>query len=422
VVVADADDQVATLALIGGADIRLAGRNDGIAAVRERLREAASVEYRDPFNGDSITFEAAAELCGSWRNLVDSNRKIGMAIGFAFWKRRTVAPLLWGGEGDVRFSSRFAGPVAGESAAVWRSKADVAALDELDRNGTRIIEVEDGFIRSSGLGADCVPPLSIVVDPLGIYFDPSRPSKLERLLQEEDFSAELVERARRLRELIVELGVTKYDSGEIVLSRGDQRRRQLLAVGQVDDDRAVTSGGGPRTNLDLLRKIRTENPDAYVLYKPHPDVEAGHRPGAIREEIALEFANEIVRDAPISSLFSSADEIHVNTSLAGFEGLLRGKPVTTYGVPFYAGWGLTRDLGPVPARRTARRSLDELTAAALIQYARYLDPVTRLPCPPEILVRRLGQDQANRGQSGIVRLRKLQGRWNRAVSALRRSQ
>ena len=78
------------------------------------------------------------------------------------------------------------------------------------------------------------------------------------------------------------------------------------------------------------------------------------------------------------------DEVHVNTSLAGFEALLRGKAVTTYGVPFYAGWGLTRDLGPVPARRTAKRSIDELVAAALLIYPRYLDPVTGLPCPAEV--------------------------------------
>ena len=36
------------------------------------------------------------------------------------------------------------------------------------------------------------------------------------------------------------------------------------------------------------------------------------------------------------------------TSLMGFEALLRGIPVTTLGTPFYAGWGLTTDLGPIP--------------------------------------------------------------------------
>ena len=83
------------------------------------------------------------------------------------------------------------------------------------------------------------------------------------------------------------------------------------------------------------------------------------------------------------------DEVHVNTSLAGFEALMRHTDVTTYGVPFYAGWGLTRDLGSVPARRTRQRSLDELVAATLLIYPRYLDPMSGLPCPAEVVVDRL---------------------------------
>jgi capsular polysaccharide export protein len=100
----------------------------------------------------------------------------------------------------------------------------------------------------------------------------------------------------------------------------------------------------------------------------------------------------------------------VNSSLAGFEALLRFKPVTTHGVPFYAGWGLTRDLGSIPARRTTKRSLDELVAAVLLLYPRYLDPVTGLPCPPEILVRRIAEGGMRKQSGAVVQLRRLQGR------------
>jgi capsular polysaccharide export protein len=74
--------------------------------------------------------------------------------------------------------------------------------------------------------------------------------------------------------------------------------------------------------------------------------------------------------------------------LSGFEALLRGRRVVTHGRPFYAGWGLTEDRDP-PPRRGRRLSLDELVAAALILYPRYRDPVTGLPCPPEVLLERL---------------------------------
>ena len=77
------------------------------------------------------------------------------------------------------------------------------------------------------------------------------------------------------------------------------------------------------------------------------------------------------------------------TSLLGFEALLRGRRVTTTGAPFYAGWGLTRDLGDVPPRRTARPFVEGLVHATLIDYPRYYDPVTGTACPPELVIDRL---------------------------------
>ena len=282
-----------------------------------------------------------------------------------------------------------------------------------------MIEVEDGFIRSTGLGADCVPPLSIIVDRRGVYFDPSRPSDLERLLQDGDFTPEVRDRARRLRELIVKTGISKYGAGAASLERRQDGKRYLLVPGQVEDDRSVISGGGAvRTNLELLRRVREANPDAHIIYKPHPDVEAGHRTGLIADDICLGLADEIVRSAPISSLIDLVDEVHVNTSLAGFEALLRDTKVTTYGVPFFAGWGLTRDRGAIPPRRTARRTLDDVVAATLLLYPRYLDPVTGLPCPPEILIKRLSEGGVGRADGPVVWLRRLQGRANRALTKI----
>jgi capsular polysaccharide export protein len=167
----------------------------------------------------------------------------------------------------------------------------------------------------------------------------------------------------------------------------------------------------------LLKKVRAQAPDAYILYKPHPDVLAGHRRGAIARRDCLRYAEAIVTDPPISSLITMVDEVHVNTSLAGFEALMRGKQVTTYGVPFYAGWGLTRDLGPVPSRRTARRSLEELVAATLLVYPRYLDPITGLPCPAEVVVDHLSSGSSP--HSGlIVMMRRLQGKLKRAFGSV----
>ena len=427
--VIDANDEVAVLARIAGVPMQCVGRGRFSAfadasgtSMHDAFRDHVLLanRYFDPFSGEPISMADAIRYCGFWRDLIDRNRALRGGVGFAFWKKATVAPLLWRGS-ELPFFSGSAGIESGDRIAIWKSRVTAATVAELEQKNVQLVEVEDGFIRSAGLGADCVPPLSIVVDQLGVHFDPSRPSELEHLLQDSEFPASLIDRARRLRELIVTSGLTKYAAGVQTSKRRDPDRRHVLVPGQVEDDRAVICGGGGLTsNLELLQRVRRGSPDAYILYKPHPDVEAGHRAGFVGEKQCLEIADEIVTDEPMSALLGVVDEVQVNSSLAGFEALLRGTPVTTHGVPFYAGWGLTRDLGSVPARRTAKRTIDELTAAVLLLYPRYLDPITRLPCPAEILVRRLAQsvDQPSRGV--LVKLRQLQGRCRRRLATLAR--
>ncbi len=113
--------------------------------------------------------------------------------------------------------------------------------------------------------------------------------------------------------------------------------------------------------------------------------------------------------APAAALIDRADEIWTITSTLGFEAMVRGKPVVTVGAPFYAGWGLTRDLGPVPARRTARADLAALVHAALVAYPRYVDPVSGLPCPVEVALDRLADPDLKPSDPGLRWLAKLQG-------------
>lgn len=382
------------------------------------LEELCRTAFLNPFTGDQMDALQAAELCGFWRQLIDSNRGIAGGLGFAFWKQAHVAALLWDGSRPFHFLRGADGVEAGEAIAAWRSKISPAAVSKLEQKKCVIIEVEDGFLRSHGLGADCIPPLSITVDRLGAHFDPSRSSELEWLLEHGCFDEAIVERARELRRVIVESGIGKYGRGTAELERPAGPRRHVLVPGQVEDDRAVQTGGcGLTSNLELLARVRAEAPDAYILYKPHPDVVAGHRRGAISRVTCLRFADEIVGDLPIASLIAMVDEVHVNTSLAGFEALLREKPVTTHGVPFYAGWGLTTDRGPVPGRRTAKRKIDEIVAATLLLYPRYLDPQSGLPCPPETIVARLSIPDPSRPDL-LVGMRRLQGKLMRRLRSL----
>ncbi|MEA3059121.1 MAG: capsular polysaccharide export protein [Sphingomonadales bacterium] len=422
--VAEAGDELHIVASLLGCltiEVDQANGEDHLATfdLRDTLAEEfGGAVFENPFSGEAMDAHEAIALCGFWRELIDSNRDVVGGVGFAFWKQRHVAPLLWGGGEPFKFLRSASSAHSGSPIAVWRAKVPGECAAELERAGAALIEVEDGFLRSRGLGADCIPPLSITVDRLGAHFDPSRESELERLLDKGKFGEPLLDRARDLRHLIVEAGLGKYDRGHLALDRLAGDRCHILVPGQVEDDRAVTLGGcGLVSNLELLKRVREQARHAYILYKPHPDVVAGHRRGTIPQSACLEFADEIVGDVPISSLIAMVDEVHVNTSLAGFEALLREKRVTTYGVPFYAGWGLTTDLGPVPARRTARRTLDELVAATLLLYPRYFDPVTGLPCPAEVVVARLSDGEPPVAGL-VVGLRRLQGKLLRRLRSM----
>lgn len=236
----------------------------------------------------------------------------------------------------------------------------------------RVLRLEDGFLRSVGLGADLIKPLSWVVDGSGIYYDAARPSDLEALLATSTFDAELLSRAASLRSRIVAAGLTKYNVGQAVWRRPHYPGRVILIPGQVESDASIAYGAaGFKTNMELLLAVREANPDAYLIYKPHPDVHARLRAMGRGEHEAYRWCNEVVTDVPMGDLLRDIDEVHVLTSLAGFEALLRGKPVSCYGQPFYSGWGLTDDR-VTHTRRSRSLTLDELVAAALIRYPLYL--------------------------------------------------
>lgn len=420
----DADSEIALVAALVGTPLRIEGEGRfaalaNPASLDEVLERevGAGWRYRDPFHGTVLSAVEAIAMLGRWRTMIEANRRFVQVHGVARWKQVTADALLWDGAGPVRHAGgRAPLPAAGACVAAWVARSDADSLAAMAAHGVRIGEIEDGMIRSTGLGANCVPPLSIVVDAAGPHFDPAQASELETILQTVDIDETLLARAAALRETLVRAGISKYGQDQahaVAPGRADGRRR-VLVTGQVEDDRSVLSGGCGLDNLELLRRARTLEPDAHIVFKPHPDVEAGHRKGRVPDAQALGLADEIDRSSSIAALLDRIDAIHVLTSLAGFEALMRGCEVVTHGVPFYAGWGLTRDMGPVPDRRSRRRSLDELVAATLILYPRYLDPVTRLPCEAELLVERIAAGQAV-VRSPLIRLREMQGRMKRLM-------
>lgn len=375
----------------------LAGAAGLTAARPEVLADALlrDVRYRDPFSGEPCSPEAAVALLAAWRATIDCNRALGGALGIAGWKKRAIGTMLWPGERELSFyrtSGRAVASAArqGRALAIWPTKAPPDAAATAGAAAVPAFMVEDGFLRSRGLGSDCVPPLSIVIDDLRPYYDPSGPSRLEQLIGAAPPDPGLEARAGRLVTGLIADGVGKYDTGRGRTRERPAAARVVLVAGQVEDDASWRLGGGKvTTNAELLARARAEEPGAWLIFRPHPDVEAGHRAGALPSAEALRHANEVDRTTPLAAMLDMVDAVHVLTSLTGFEALLRGREVVVHGQPFYAGWGVTRDLGPPIPRRARRATTLQIAAAALIRYPRYLDPVTGLPCSPETLVDRL---------------------------------
>ncbi|VDC33078.1 capsular polysaccharide biosynthesis protein [Pseudogemmobacter humi] len=364
--------------------------------------------WYDPCRDRLCSFEEALDQLEAETRAFRQDRHGHSAMGMRLWKRSRLQ-AFFGDEKPLRFIDTP--EQAKGSLLIWAGKEPA----DLARPALR---VEDGFLRSRGLGAELVPPLSLVADDLGIYYDPTRPSRLEALILSPLPPGGRV-RAERLIGRLREANLTKYNLEGVLSSlpaREDHHNSYILVPGQVEDDASILKGAGAlRTNLDLLRAAREASPEAAIFYKPHPDVEAGLRPGALAEADALRYADMILTDAPMAAVLGQVDEVWTLTSLTGFEALIRGKRVTTLGAPFYAGWGLTRDLGEIPPRRLRREDgslqprpdLAHLVHAALIAYPRYWDPVSRRPCPPEVALDRLA--------SGTI---PHPGRLNRLVSKL----
>ena len=352
--------------------------------------------YVNPFTGQRCDIHEIIRILARQREMNERNAGHTACLNFSRWKHPHAQAFLSSTNGATRFfsSQRRAITHAAKNngrVVVWSSRASECLEQECKTAGIKLVRMEDGFIRSAGLGSDFHWPYSLVLDEQGIYYDPSRPSRLETILQFNDFSPELQDRAKALRLHILAQGITKYNvsANSLITASFPKNRRIVLVPGQVEDDASVRLGGGDITsNLELLAEVRRTCPDAFILYKPHPDVERSNRQGKILDVQALRHADQVLRDANMHHLLNTVDEVHTLTSLTGFEALLRDVPVHTYGGPFYAGWGMTRDRLDFP-RRERRLAIDELVAGTLILYPTYFDWRTGMFCGPEEVCSRL---------------------------------
>lgn len=410
----------------GGTDDRLPiPRRGKVRTVADIFAAAYLVccRYVDPVTwGEGDIFKVIHHVLLQREKRRQNKERSTACVGMSWWKHKIVAPFFKGGEtppANLAAKDVGSGPI--DRLALWGyGYRDLVASNMV--TSSQLLFMEDGFLRSVGLGSNLVPPLSLVIDRCGLYYDATCPSAMEAILSSHLFPDDLIERARRLRQVLVDQRITKYNLGghKPDLSQWSKPdRRMLLVVGQVPGDASLRFGanGGPVNDHQLMMAVRAAHPEDFIVYKPHPDVISSNRPGKTESTAASALADLTVDEADTLSLVEQCDEVHTMTSLTGFEALLRDNKVVCYGMPFYAGWGLTEDrtfLGD--GRRQRRLTLDQLAAGAMILYPEYIHPVTGDFITVEDAVRILIlQREASRALPGVARL----GFWGKKLNKLK---
>jgi len=368
----------------------------GQARTIDEIAAAALIRYTryvDPVTGKGCEAEQALDRLIRLCDRAERLEGVWAAAGFAPAKRPPIRKLLNSPRGEVRYHwfARDAAKTAEDRQGKliwWAGKESPPILAAAAATTAPTVRMEDGFIRSRGLGSDFYGALSVVLDDLGVYYDATGPSRLETLIESGDYDDGALRRAARLRDRIVEAGLSKYNLKGEPPAGWPINRERLLVVGQVENDRSIRLGCTDiRTNSGLVEAARRDFPDAFLIYRNHPDVTAGNRPGLL-DAGAMDAVDAVADDLDIIDCLNACDRLVTLTSLSGFEALMRGKAVTTYGRPFYAGWGLTDDRTGPFERRGRRASLEELMHATLIDYPLYVTP-TGWPCEAEDLVEAL---------------------------------
>lgn len=247
--------------------------------------------------------------------------------------------------------------------------------------GKKLFIIEDGFLRSLNIGLSKEPGLSILLDTKTAYYDSTRPSLMEDILNSnrlfEDFE---LTRARQCIDDIVDYKLSKYNHVHYKKINIGTRDKKILIVDQRYGDASIVYGQGSSESFEkMLKDAMTLYPEYDVIIKRHPDATIGGK-GSHYDDSHLDLVKKSDRlhlvDYEVNphSLFEIVDKVFCVTSGMGFEALMAGKEVHTYALPFYSNWGLTKDTINLD-RRCRARSIEELFYVSYILLSRYYDPV-----------------------------------------------
>lgn len=354
---------------------------------RKTLNEQYPYELLDPFiiYGDVSGFGKLFLVGNNWKDKTNP-KPIALMVGFNNWKfgfvsdylpeyRTVFAPRKQVGVGLVKtIHSLVEKPAV---IIVWGYTDGYFLRKHASQHNLPIYRMEDGFVRSSALGATHATPYSICIDKTGLYYDATGPSDIENILNTWPFDddPDVLKKAERVLQTINDLKISKYNPARFATNQtinAIKTTKRVAVLGQVYSDAAIRYGNPDGWSTEeLIQLARLENPEAEVLFRPHPETYDGYKKSKVKRSKVECFAEIIAPDEPIIDFLETVDHVYTINSLSGLEALIRGVKVTVVGAAFYAGWGLTDDRAQLE-RRYAKRSLMELVAGIYLIYPRYL--------------------------------------------------
>ena len=298
-------------------------------------------------------------------------RKRGYSYNAGFLTQRRVRRILQLAGYDLRLGK----PGPDDDVLVWgHSPYAGRGTRVAGATGAHLVRIEDAFLRSLHPGRSGDPPMGLIIDRRGIYFDASGPSDLEVLLSTHPLDdTALLDRARGAMARIAAAHLTKYAANDPDLEPPPPG--YVLLIDQTRGDAAIRMGAASAHSFaEMLAHAMEDHPGAPIVIKTHPETRAGHRAGHFDPAALPQGVTIDDRPIPPQRLFEGARAVYCVSSLLGFEAILAGHRPVLFGVPFYAGWGLSDDRRPTPARRQRKLTRAQLAAAALILYPTWYDP------------------------------------------------
>ena len=312
-------------------------------------------------------------------NFIDKENNTAICFGFTLWKR-PIMHMFFKNYKKVSFA-RFKDlnklrEHPNQDVYIWASAITKKHEDILTKNKISFTLVEDGFIRSRGLGIKLYYPASLCFSQKSIHYNCSKPSALEECLSSKEYSDQDRSLGNDIINSIKKNNISKYGLDHTAQSWSKPNKHNVLVIGQVADDASVKTGSpNIKSNQAAIVEARRLFPISNLAYKPHPDVTAKLREGEVCDAVLTNCVDQILENADLIAAIKEADTVITMSSQAGIDALILDKHVVCLGQPFYAGWGLTDDQF-INKRRTRKLTLSELVFTCFHEYPTYINPKT----------------------------------------------